>query len=211
VAPVAEELAKGRDLVGCDGDIAVAEAVERGHHLGKDSGVAARSNKAMSLRPASSSGANVGPMKRALDRPSALLGGLLEGVGGCGHVPCSSSGEEVQILGGARGQALREKRGAAGEARSKRGDHCRLDRQRMNRNFRKPARRGHALLGAPKIERAFQAERPQHFDIGLGKVSEMVGTEDLPPADKTAVSSGIAAKIAEITGAGEVEMAGAGI
>src|ERR1700675_908549 len=81
----------------------------------------------------------------------------------------------------------------------------------MTRNLPKPARRGHALLGAAKIERAFQAERPQHVDIGLGKVSEMVGTEDLPPADHTAVSAGIAAKIAEIAGAGEIEMAGRGI
>ena len=36
VAPVVEELAQGRDLVGRDGDVAVAEAVDRAHHLGKD-------------------------------------------------------------------------------------------------------------------------------------------------------------------------------
>jgi hypothetical protein len=39
----------------------------------------------------------------------------------------------------------------------------------------------------------------------------MVGTEDLPPADNTAACCGIAAEIAEIAGAGEIEMAGRGI
>jgi hypothetical protein len=39
----------------------------------------------------------------------------------------------------------------------------------------------------------------------------MVGTEDLPPSDDTAVRSGIAAEIAEVAGAGEVEMAGRGV
>lgn len=37
-----EEPAQGRYLVACDGDVAVAEPVERGHHLGKDMGVEAR-------------------------------------------------------------------------------------------------------------------------------------------------------------------------
>ena len=60
----------------------------------------------------------------------------------------------------------------------------------MNRDLRQPARRGLPLLGAAKIKRTLQAERTQHFDIGLRQVSEMVGTEDLPPADKTAVHSG---------------------
>jgi hypothetical protein len=39
-------------------------------------------------------------------------------------------------------------------------------------------------------------------------MAEMVGAEDLPPAHHAAVFSGIAAEIAEIAGAGEVEMTG---
>ena len=46
---------------------------------------------------------------------------------------------------------------------------------------------GSTFLGAAKIEGAFQAEAAQHLDIGLGKMAEMVGAEDLPPADRAAV------------------------
>jgi len=38
-------------------------------------------------------------------------------------------------------------------------------------------------------------------------MAEMVGTEDLPPAHDPAVTRRIAAEIAEIAGAGELEMA----
>ena len=52
--------------------------------------------------------------------------------------------------------------------------------------------------------------RTQHGDIFFGEMAEMVGAEDLPPAHDAAVVGGIAAKVAEIAGAGEVEMAGRG-
>src|ERR1700722_13453023 len=65
-----------------------------------------------------------------------------------------------------------------------------------------------ALLGAAKIERAFKAEAAQNVDIGHGQMAKMVGTEELPPADVAAILAGIAAEIAEIAGAGEIEMTG---
>src|SRR5665213_432830 len=65
-----------------------------------------------------------------------------------------------------------------------------------------------ALFGAAKVERTFQAEAAQHVDIGLGQMAEMVGTEYLPPANSAAILAGIAAQIAEIAGAGEIEMTG---
>ena len=77
-------------------------------------------------------------------------------------------------------------------------------------DFRHAAQRGGALLGAAKIERAADAELPQHGDIVVGEMAEMVGAEDLPPAHGAAVARRIAAEIAEIAGAGEVEMAGRG-
>jgi len=58
--------------------------------------------------------------------------------------------------------------------------------------------RRNALLGAAKIERALQTQAAQHFDIGLGEMAEMVGAEDLPPADSTAIFAGIAAQVAEV-------------
>ena len=72
----------------------------------------------------------------------------------------------------------------------------------------KAAHRRDALLGAAKIERALQTQAAQHFDIGLGEMAEMVGAEDLPPADGAAISGGIATEVAEIAGAGEIEVAG---
>ena len=81
----------------------------------------------------------------------------------------------------------------------------------MNRNFRESAQRLDPLFGATKIECAFQSERAQHLDIGRGEVAEMVGAEDLPPAHHAAIAAGIAAEIAEIAGAGEIEMTGRGI
>ncbi len=81
----------------------------------------------------------------------------------------------------------------------------------MNRDLREAADRRRALLGAAKIERALQAEAAQHLDIGFGEMAEMVGAEDLPPAHRAAILAGIAAEIAEIAGAGEIEMAGRGV
>ena len=67
-----------------------------------------------------------------------------------------------------------------------------------------------ALLGAAEIERAPDAEAAQHRDVVVGQMAEMVGAEDLPPAHDAAVAGGIAAEVAKIAGAGEVEMAGRG-
>ena len=72
------------------------------------------------------------------------------------------------------------------------------------------AQRGVALLGAAKIERAADAEAAHHGDVVIGEMAEMIGAEDLPPAHDAAIAGGIAAEIAEIAGAGEVEMAGRG-
>ncbi len=78
----------------------------------------------------------------------------------------------------------------------------------MNRDLLKTAEGGNALLSAAKIERAFQTQGTQNLDIGLGKVAEMIGAEDLPPADSPAIPGGIAPEVAEIAGAGEIEVTG---
>ena len=78
----------------------------------------------------------------------------------------------------------------------------------MNRDFLDGADGRSALVNATKIERALQAKAAQHVGIGLGEMAEMVGTEYLPPADRSAIPAGIAAQIAEIAGTGEIEMAG---
>ena len=71
------------------------------------------------------------------------------------------------------------------------------------------AQRLGTLLGAAKIERAPEP-RPQHRDVVVGQMAEMIGAEELPPAHDAAVAGGIAAEIAKIAGAGEVEMADRG-
>jgi hypothetical protein len=81
----------------------------------------------------------------------------------------------------------------------------------MNRDLLNAAKCGRALFGAAKIERAFQTKTTQHRDIISREVAEMVGTENLPPADSAAISGGIAAEIAKITGAGKIEVTGRGI
>ena len=85
-----------------------------------------------------------------------------------------------------------------------------FDRQRMYGDFRHAAQGGGALFGAAKVERAADAQFPQHGSIVIGEMAEMVGAKDLPPAHGPAVTGRIAAKIAEIAGAGEHEMAGGG-
>src|SRR5438552_16215600 len=78
----------------------------------------------------------------------------------------------------------------------------------MNRDLGQAADGSIALFGAAKIERALQTQGTQNRDIRLGEVAKMVGTEDLPPADHPAILAGIAPEVAEIAGAGEVEVAG---
>ena len=78
----------------------------------------------------------------------------------------------------------------------------------MDRDLRNAAHRRNALLRAAKIKRAFDAEPAQHFDIGFGEMAKMVGAEDLPPAHGAAIPGGIAAQVAKIAGAGEIEVTG---
>ena len=66
-----------------------------------------------------------------------------------------------------------------------------------------------ARSSVPRRSNALFRPRPRtHVDIGLGQMAEMVGTEDLPPADRPAIPAAIAAQIAEIAGTGEIEMTG---
>src|SRR5258706_8267204 len=78
----------------------------------------------------------------------------------------------------------------------------------MNRDPGKAADGGNALFGAAKIERALQAQGTQNLDIRFGEVAEMVGAEDLPPPHSPATPGRIAPEVAEIAGAGEIEVAG---
>src|SRR6476646_9813317 len=102
----------------------------------------------------------------------------------------------------------RRQRHAIGEPGPQRCNHGRLDRQRMNRDPGKAADRGSALFGTPKIKRALQTQGTQNLDIGLGEVAEMVGAEDLAPAHRPAIPNRIAPEVAEIAGAGKIEVAG---
>ena len=107
------------------------------------------------------------------------------------------------------GVVLRQLR-AGGCDDAQRRDHRGFDWQRMHRHIIHEAQRSLALLGAAKIECAFDAEPANQSDIVIGEMAEMVGAEDLPPAHDAAIARGIAAEIAEIAGAGKIEMAGRG-
>ena len=72
-----------------------------------------------------------------------------------------------------------------------------------------PAQGRQPLLGAAQIECALQPELAQHGDVVVGQMAEMVGAEQLPPARVPAVPGRIAAEVAKIAGAGEIEVAGA--
>jgi hypothetical protein len=48
----------------------------------------------------------------------------------------------------------------------------------------------------------------QQGDVSCREVAEMIGAENLPPAYGATVPAGIAAKVAEIAGAGEIEVTG---
>ncbi len=73
------------------------------------------------------------------------------------------------------------------------------------------AQRFGALGDAAEIERAFDPEAAHHGDVLLGEMRKMVGAEDLPPAHGPAVARLVAAEVAEIAGAGEIEMTGRGV
>jgi hypothetical protein len=78
----------------------------------------------------------------------------------------------------------------------------------MNRDSRQSADRCDAFLCAPEIESALQTQAAENFDIGLRDMAEMVGAKDLPPTHRAPVAAAIAAEVAEIAGAGEIEVAG---
>ena len=62
-----------------------------------------------------------------------------------------------------------------------------------------------------KSKALLDAEPAQDRGVIVGEMAEMVGAEDLPPAHGAAIPGRIAAEIAEIAGAGEIEMTGRGI
>ena len=105
----------------------------------------------------------------------------------------------------------RRQRRAGRGAGAQRRNHGRLDRQRMNRDFADAAERGDTLFGAAKVERASHAQAAQDCNVGLRDMAEMIGAEDLPPADLASVAGGIAAEIAKIAGALKIEMTGRGV
>lgn len=72
------------------------------------------------------------------------------------------------------------------------------------------AQRFGALGDAAKIEGASDTEAAHHSDVLLGQVRKMVGAEDLPPTHRPPVTCLVAAEIAKIAGAGEIEMTGMG-
>src|SRR5437763_13682908 len=80
----------------------------------------------------------------------------------------------------------------------------------MNRDFADAAERGDTLFGAAKVERASHAQAAQDCNVGLRDMAEMIGAEDLPPADLASVAGGIAAEIAKIAGGLMIEMKGRG-
>ena len=67
---------------------------------------------------------------------------------------------------------------------------------------------GQAFFGAAKIECVADAEAVQHVGIGGREMAEVVRPEDFSPVNRSAVFSDIAAEVAEIAGAGEIEVAG---
>ena len=65
-----------------------------------------------------------------------------------------------------------------------------------------------ALLYTAKIEGALNAEPAHNPDIVFREMAEMVGAENPAPANAAAIDGQIAAKITEIAGACEIEVAG---
>ena len=72
------------------------------------------------------------------------------------------------------------------------------------------AHAGQPLLGTAQIEGAFQPHAAQHRDVGVGDAAEMVGAEQAPPAHAPSATAGIAAEVAKVGGADEVEVSGWG-
>ena len=77
----------------------------------------------------------------------------------------------------------------------------------MHRDLLDRAGCSRAFIGAAKIESVLDAELAHDADIGLAQMAQMIGAEDMPPADGVAVCGRIAAKVAEIARTLEVEVA----
>jgi hypothetical protein len=77
----------------------------------------------------------------------------------------------------------------------------------VNRDFVDAAHCRHTLLGAAKINCGFYTEAAQHLDISARYQTEVIGAEYLPATDGAAIADGIAAEIAKIAGAFQIEMA----
>src|SRR5579871_3900984 len=124
---------------------------------------------------------------------------LAEAVGVETHIAAIGFAHDLQRIG--RGQSTRL------QPRPKCRDDSGLYRQRMNQDLLDLARRGGALFGPAKIERAFYAESTHDLDVGIRQMAKMIGAKNLPPAHRAAVGRRIAADIAEIAGPLEFQMA----
>src|SRR5581483_9752100 len=78
----------------------------------------------------------------------------------------------------------------------------------MHRDLLDHAGGGGALLDSTEVECASDAEIAHDLDVVLGEVPKMVGAKKLPPAQAAPIAGWIAAEIAEIAGAGEIEVTG---
>src|SRR5262249_28332224 len=68
-----------------------------------------------------------------------------------------------------------------------------------------------AFIGAAKIESVLHAELSYNADVALGQKAQMIGAEDMPPADAAAVGGRVAAKVAEIARTLQIEVANGGV
>jgi len=77
----------------------------------------------------------------------------------------------------------------------------------MNRDLGKAADGGNALF-VPRNRTRSSGPRTQNLESASVRWPRWLGAEDLPPAHSPAIPGGIAPEIAEIVGAGEIEVAG---
>jgi hypothetical protein len=78
----------------------------------------------------------------------------------------------------------------------------------MYREIYDSTQRLFTLLKSAEIEGASEPEVADDGDILLGKAAEMAGAEYPPPPYAAAVVCRVAAEVAEVAGAGEIQMAG---
>src|SRR6185312_3237461 len=76
----------------------------------------------------------------------------------------------------------------------------------MHLDLHQPAGCACALLQPSKVECTFHAEPADDRGVGFGQAAEVVGAEKLPPTNRAPLDGRVAAQIAEIAGAFEIEM-----